>query len=148
MSLTPEDIQAIARTMQQAAPPTPQAPQAPQGAITANGMVKYQTIIIFVIMSAVGVAGWLVTNSVSAATKMTNIERDLAELKSTRDSLSQVKGDQLKTGAEVAELRLTVKNIQTGQEDLAKKMESVSSDLRAVGQQVAAISQAMRGPRQ
>mgnify|MGYP003455782299 CR=1 FL=1 len=148
MSLTPEDIQAIARTMQQSAPPTPQAPQAPQGAITANGMVKYQTIIIFVIMSAVGVAGWLVTNSVSAATKMTNIERDLAELKSTRDSLSQVKGDQLKTGAEVAELRLTVKNIQTGQEDLAKKMESVSSDLRAVGQQVAAISQAMRGPRQ
>lgn len=137
MSLSPEDIQAIARAMQP-------APQAPQGAITANGIVKYQTIIIFCIMSAVGVGGWLVANSVGAATKMTNIERDLAELKTTRDSISQVKGDQLKTSSEVAELRMTVKSIETGQADLAKKMESVSGDVRAVGQQVAAISQSLR----
>jgi peptidoglycan hydrolase CwlO-like protein len=86
-----------------------------------------------------------VANSVSGATKMTNIERDLVELRATRDSITQVKGDQLKTSSEVAELRMTVKSIQTGQEDLAKKMESVSGDVRAVGQQVAAISQSLRG---
>jgi peptidoglycan hydrolase CwlO-like protein len=76
---------------------------------------------------------------------MTNIERDLSELKATRDAITQVKGDQLKTSAEVAELRMTVKSIQTGQEDLAKKMESVSSDVRALGQQMSAISQNLRG---
>ncbi len=141
--MSPEDIQTLVRAMQ-AAPPARDPAPAPAGAITASGIVKYQTIIIFVIMSAVGVGGWLVINSVNGATKMTNIERDLAELKTTRDSISQVKGDQLKTSSEVAELRMTVKSIETGQADLAKKMESVSGDVRAVGQQVAAISQNLR----
>lgn len=138
MSLSPEDLKTIMAAMQ----PPPAAP--PAGAITASGIVKYQTIIIFCIMSAIGVGGWLVANSVSGATKMTNIERDLSELKATRDAITQVKGDQLKTSAEVAELRMTVKSIQTGQEDLAKKMESVSSDVRALGQQMSAISQNLR----
>jgi peptidoglycan hydrolase CwlO-like protein len=139
MSLSPEDLKTIMAAMQ----PAPAAP--PAGAITASGIVKYQTIIIFCIMSAVGAGGWLVVNSVNGATKMTNIERDLSELKATRDAITQVKGDQLKTSAEVAELRMTVKSIQTGQEDLAKKMESVSSDVRALGQQMSAISQNLRG---
>jgi peptidoglycan hydrolase CwlO-like protein len=139
MSLSPEDLKAILTAMQ----PAPAAP--PAGAVTANGIVKYQTIIIFCITAAVAVGSWLVVNSVSAATKMTNIERDLSELKATRDSITQVKGDQLKTSSEVAELRMTVKSIETGQSELAKKMESVSGDVRAVGQQVAAISQNLRG---
>lgn len=132
MSLTAEDIQNIARAMQ------PQPAAAPAGAITANGIVKYQTIIIFCIMSAVGVGGWLVVNSVNGATKMTNIERDLAELKSTRDALSKVKVDQEKTSSDVRELQTAVNAMTAGQKEIA-------SDLRAVGQQVAAISQSMRG---
>lgn len=132
MSLSPEDIQNIARAMQ------PQPAAAPAGAITANGIVKYQTIIIFCIMSAVGVGGWLVVNSVNGATKMTNIERDLAELKSTRDALSKVKVDQEKTSSDVRELQTAVNAMTAGQKEIA-------SDLRAVGQQVAAISQSMRG---
>ena len=138
MSLTAEDIQNIARAMQ----PAPPAP--PAGAITASGLVKYQTIIIFCIMSAVGVGGWLVANSVSAATKMTNIERDLAELKSTRESISQVKADQARTSGEVRELQIAVNSINQSIKDMTVKFEAMSGDMRAVSQQVSAISQSVR----
>lgn len=139
--MSPEDIQALARVMQ-AMPP---AQAAPAGAITANGIVKYQTIIIFVIMSLVGVGGWLVINSVNGATKMTNIERDLAELKSTRESLSQVKADQALTSGEVRELKIAVSSINTSIKDMGGKFDAMAGDMRAVSQQVNAISQSLRG---
>lgn len=134
MSLTPEQELAFLKMQ-----------QAQGGTVTGQGIRNWQTIIIFGVTSLIGVGGWLVMNTNKATEQFVNITRDINDLKAARESITQVKGDQLKTSAEVAELRMTVKSIQTGQEDLAKKMESVSGDVRAVGQQVAAISQSLRG---
>lgn len=137
MSLSPEDIQAIARAMN---PPAPATAQAPQGAITAGGIVKYQTIIIFIIMSIVGVSGWLVTSASKATTELVSMQRDIDALKRSQEVLTQVKSDQVKTSNDVRELQNAVSAITQGQKEIA-------SDLRVVGQQVSAISQAMRGAR-
>jgi hypothetical protein len=54
------------------------------------------------------------------------------------ESVSQVKADQARTSGEVRELQVAVSAITAGQKEIA-------SDLRTVGQQVAAISQNLRG---
>jgi hypothetical protein len=56
-------------------------------------------------------------------------------------SIGQVKADQAKTSGEVRELQIAVNAITVGQKEIA-------NDLRAVGQQVSAISQSLRGGRQ
>ncbi len=69
----------------------------------------------------------------------------VATLEKAAESVTQVKADQARTSGEVSELKITVKSIQTGQEDLAKRMESIGSDVRALSSQVSSISQALRG---
>lgn len=126
MSLSPEDIKAIAANMQ----PAP-------GAISVQGINKYWPQIV----GAVAI-GWFL---VGQGKEQQALQGRVATLEKAAESVTQVKADQARTSGEVSELKITVKSIQTGQEDLAKRMESVGSDVRALSAQVASISQALRG---
>ena len=126
MSMTPEQELALLK-MQQG-----------QGnAITMQGINKYWPQIV----GAVAI-GWFLMGQ--GKEQQALIGR-VATLEKSAESVMQVKADQQKTSSEVSELKITVKSIQTGQEDLAKRMESVGSDVRALSAQVASISQALRG---
>jgi peptidoglycan hydrolase CwlO-like protein len=126
MSMTPEQELALLK-MQQG-----------QGsAITVQGINKYWPQIV----GAVAI-GWFLMGQ--GKEQQALIGR-VATLEKLAESVTQVKADQSKTSGEVSELKITVKSIQTGQEDLAKRMEAVGSDVRALSSQVASISQALRG---
>lgn len=126
MSMTPEQELALLK-MQQG-----------QGnAITMQGINKYWPQIV----GAVAI-GWFL---VGQGKEQQALQGRVATLEKAAESVSQVKADQAKTSGEVSELKITVKSIQAGQEDLAKRMESVGSDLRALSSQVASIAQALRG---
>lgn len=126
MSMTPEQELALLK-MQQG-----------QGnAITMQGINKFWPQIV----GAVAI-GWFLMGQ--GKEQQALIGR-VATLEKSAESVLQVKADQQKTSSEVSELKITVKSIQTGQEDLAKRMESVGSDVRALGAQVSSISQALRG---
>lgn len=135
MTTPTPDYEALYRLQQQL--------QAP-GAITAKGIREWWQVIIFIIIGAISVGGWLVATSVSAATKMNNIENDIRGLKDGQASVVQLRSDQIKTSGEVRELQIAVSAITNGQKELAGRMDTVSGDVRAVGQQVQAIAQAMR----
>ncbi len=136
-SLNPEDIKTIVQALQ--------TPQPAAGAVTANGLVKYQTIIIFMIMSAVGVGGWLVNNAVSGTSVMVGMKNDIDNLKRAQEAIGQIKADQTKTSGEVRELQIAVNSINVSIKDMSTKFEAMSGDMRAVSQQVSAISQSLRG---
>jgi peptidoglycan hydrolase CwlO-like protein len=126
MSMTPEQELALLK-MQQG-----------QGsAITVQGINKYWPQIV----GAVAI-GWFL---VGQGKEQQALQGRVATLEKSAESVTQVKADQAKTSGEVSELKITVKSIQTGQEDLAKRMESVGSDVRALSAQVSSISQALRG---
>lgn len=129
MSLSPEDIKAITANLQPAQP----AP----GAISVQGINKYWPQIV----GAVAVGYFLMGQGKEQQALVGRV----ATLEKSAESVVQVKADQQKTSGEVSELKITVKSIQTGQEDLAKRMESVGSDVRALSAQVSSISQALRG---
>jgi peptidoglycan hydrolase CwlO-like protein len=113
------------------------AQQSQGSAITLQGINKYWPQIV----GAVAI-GWFL---VGQGKEQQALQGRVATLEKAAESVVQVKADQQKTSTEVGELRMTVKSIQTGQEELAKRMESVGSDLRALSAQVQAISQALRG---
>lgn len=126
MSMTPEQELALLK-MQQG-----------QGnAITMQGINKYWPQIV----GAVAI-GWFL---VGQGKEQQALQGRVATLEKAAESVTQVKADQARTSGEVSELKITVKSIQTGQEDLAKRMESIGSDVRALSSQVSSISQALRG---
>lgn len=124
-----------------------QPPAPPAGAITASGIVKYQTIIIFCFMSIVGVGGWLVSNSSDATKKFVNIERDIAELKASKESIYQMKADQTKQSSDMQVLQIDMAAVKQAQKDQAAKIDSVLSAVTTIGQQVQSVAQAIRGGR-
>lgn len=130
MSFTPEEINAIAAKLQQ-------APAQAPGTISVQGINKYWPQIV----GAVAVGYFLMGQGKEQQALIGRV----ATLEKSAESVTQVKADQAKTSGEVSELKITVKSIQTGQEDLAKRMESVGSDVRALSAQVSSISQALRG---
>lgn len=111
--------------------------QAQGNAITFQGINKYWPQIV----GAVAI-GWFLMGQ---GKEQQALQNRVESLEKSAESVVKVKEDQLKTSSEVSELKLTVKSIQTGQEDLAKRMESVGADVRALSAQVASISQALRG---
>lgn len=126
MSMTPEQELALLK-MQQG-----------QGnAITMQGINKYWPQIV----GAIAI-GWFL---VGQGKEQQALQGRVATLEKAAESVTQVKADQARTSGEVSELKITVKSIQTGQEDLAKRMESIGSDVRALSSQVSSISQALRG---
>lgn len=145
MNFTPEQELFILK--QQMAAQQSAAPAAPSGAVTANGIVKYQTIIIFIITSLVAVGGWLVINSVNGATKMTNIERDIEDFKKYKESISEVRTAQSKVGADVLLLQNTVKSIEDWQKKTGDRLDEMSKTLSGLPQQFSNLSTDIRNIR-
>lgn len=125
MSLTPEQELAILK-MQQSQGPAP-------GAISMQGINKYWPQIV----GAVALGYFLMQQGEKQQALVSRVQI----VEKSVESIGQVKADQAKTSGEVRELQIAVNNITTGQKEIA-------NDLRAVGQQVTAISQALRGARQ
>ena len=119
--MSPEDIKSLAAAMQAQAP----AP----GAISVQGINKYWPQIVGAV-----VLGWFLVGQgkeqQALISRVQSIEKSI-------ETVSQVKADQAKTSGEVRELQTAVNAITAGQKEIA-------SDLRAVGQQVSAISQNLR----
>ena len=119
--MSPEDIKSLAAAMQAQAP----AP----GAISVQGINKYWPQIVGAV-----VLGWFLVGQgkeqQALISRVQSIEKSI-------ETVSQVKADQAKTSGEVRELQTAVSAITAGQKEIA-------SDLRAVGQQVSAISQNLR----
>ncbi len=122
MSLTPEQELAILR-MQQAQAPAP-------GAISVQGINKYWPQIV----GAVALGYFLMQQGKEQQALVSRVQI----IEKSVEMVSQVKADQAKTSNEVRELQTAVNAITAGQKEIA-------SDWRAVGQQVAAISQSLRG---
>lgn len=125
MSLTPEQELAILR-MQQSQGPAP-------GAISVQGINKYWPQIV----GAVALGYFLMQQGKDQQALVSRVQI----VEKSVESIGQIKVDQAKTGSEVRELQTAVNAITAGQKE-------ISSDLRALGQQVTAISQALRGARQ
>lgn len=125
MSLTPEQELSILK-MQQSQGPAP-------GAISMQGINKYWPQIV----GAVALGYFLMQQGEKQQALVSRVQI----VEKSVESIGQVKADQAKTSGEVRELQIAVNNITTGQKEIA-------NDLRAVGQQVTAISQALRGARQ
>ena len=122
MSLSPEDIKTLAAHMQAQAP----AP----GAISVQGINKYWPQIV----GAVALGWFLVGQGKEQQALVSRVQI----IEKAVESVGQVKADQARTSGEVRELQVAVSAITAGQKEIA-------SDLRAVGQQVSAISQTLRG---
>ncbi len=122
MSLSPEDLKTLTAAMQAQAP----AP----GAISVQGINKYWPQIV----GAVALGWFLVGQGKEQQALISRVQI----IEKSVESVSQVKADQARTSGEVRELQVAVSAITAGQKEIA-------SDLRAVGQQVAAISQSLRG---
>ena len=119
MNLSPEDINAIAAKMQ----PAP-------GAISVQGINKYWPQIV----GAVALGWFLVGQGKEQQALISRVQI----IEKSVESIGQVKADQARTSGEVRELQVAVGAITAGQKEIA-------NDLRAVGQQVNAISQSLRG---
>lgn len=122
MSLTPEDIKTLAAHMQAQAP----AP----GAISIQGINKYWPQIV----GAVALGWFLMQQGKEQQALISRVQI----MEKSVESVSQVKADQARTSGEVRELQTAVNAITVGQKEIA-------TDLRAVSQQVTAISQSLRG---
>lgn len=122
MSLTPEQELAFLK-MQQAQAPAP-------GAISVQGINKYWPQIV----GAVALGYFLMQQGKDQQALVSRVQI----VEKSVESIGQVKADQAKTSNEVRELQTAVNAITAGQKEIA-------NDLRAVGQQVAAISQSLRG---
>jgi hypothetical protein len=122
MSLSPEDIKTLTAAMQAQAP----AP----GAISVQGINKYWPQIV----GAVALGYFLMQFGKEQQALISRVQM----IEKSVESVSQVKADQARTSGEVRELQVAVSAITAGQKEIA-------SDLRTVGQQVAAISQNLRG---
>lgn len=109
-------------------------PSAPTGAITGQGIRNWQTIIIFIVMSAVGVGGWLISTAVSGTTKMNDYEFRLKAVESSVSSIGDIKTNQQRTNSDVEQLKGAVNNIN-------KSLESMSGDLKAIGFQINQLTQ-------
>jgi hypothetical protein len=105
------------------------AQQAP-GAISVQGINKYWPQIV----GAVALGWFLMQQGKEQQALISRVQI----IEKSVESVSQVKADQARTSGEVRELQVAVSAITAGQKEIA-------SDLRAVGQQVAAISQSLRG---
>lgn len=125
MSLTPEDIKAIA-AMQAPAP----------GTISMQGINKYWPQIV----GAVAV-GWFLwgqgQQQQALVGRVQSIEKSI-------ESIGQIRADQVKTSGEVRELQIAVNSINSSIKDMGGKFDAMGGDMRAVSQQISAISQNMR----
>lgn len=122
MSLTPEQELAILK-MQQSQGPAP-------GAISVQGINKYWPQIV----GAVALGYFLMQQGEKQQALVSRVQI----VEKSVELIGQVKADQVKTSGEVRELQTAVNAITAGQKEIA-------SDLKALGQQVTAISQSLRG---
>lgn len=104
--------------------------QPAHGSISVQGIHKYWPQIV----GAVAIGWFLVGQGKEQQALISRVQI----IEKSVESIGQVKADQAKTSGEVRELQTAVSAITAGQKE-------ISSDLRAVGQQVAAISQSLRG---
>ncbi len=115
------------------------AQQAQGNAITMQGINKFWPQIVAVV--ALGAFLWQQGKEQQALiNRVVAVERSV-------DSIGQVKADQVKVSGEVRELQIAVSNISTSQKEISARIETLGTEVRAVGSQVAAISQALRAER-
>lgn len=130
------EMMAMMQKMQQPASP-------PQTAVTIQGINKYWPQIL----GAVAL-GWFLVGQGKEQEKLmgrvATIEKSQEDLTKVKEGLTETKTAQLKASGEVQELRNAVNAITASQAELSKKFDGMANDVRAVGQQISSISQAMR----
>ena len=139
-----EIISKFLQTVQSAQQP---APSAPQGAITGQGIRNWQKVIIFVVTGFVALGGGLVSTSISGANTMTNMQRDIVDLKKQVDMFAQVKQDQSKTAGDVKELQLVIVTLTERQKEILSRLDMIGESLRFTSQQVTMLTQTKKGGR-
>lgn len=125
MNLSPEDLKAIA-AMQNPAP----------GAISVQGINKYWPQIV----GAIALGWFLVGQGKEQQALVSRVQI----MEKSIETIGQVKADQARTSGEVRELQIAVNSINGSIKDMSTKFESMGGDLRAVSQQIAAVSQSLR----
>ncbi|PUE20359.1 hypothetical protein [Limnohabitans sp. WS1] len=129
MSLSPEDLKTIIAAMPQTQPAV--------GAISVQGINKYWPQII----GAVALGWFLVGQGKEQQALVGRVQ----SIEKSVESINQVKAEQALTSGEVRELKIAVGSINAAIKDMGGKFDVMAGDMRAVSQQVSAISQSLRG---
>jgi hypothetical protein len=116
------------------------AQQAPQGAITGTGIRNWWGVIVFVIMSIVSTAGWLVSKTVDGTKELTNMQNRISVLEQKTLQVDVVKTDQQKLSIDVKDLQVSVSNIN-------KTLDNISVDIKVVAGQMQEVSNEIRQQR-
>lgn len=127
MSISQDDLKAIALAMQQAQP---------AGAISVQGINKYWPQIV----GAVALGWFLVGQGKEQQALMGRVQ----VIEKSVETIGQVKAEQAKTSGEVRELQIAVSSINVSIKDMANKFDTMGGDVRAMSQQMSAISQNLR----
>lgn len=127
MSISQDDLKAIAQAMQQTQP---------AGAISVQGINKYWPQIV----GAVALGWFLVGQGKEQQALMGRVQ----VIEKAVESISQVKAEQAKTSSEVRELQIAVNSINVSIKDMGNKFDTMGGDVRAMSQQMSAISQNLR----
>jgi peptidoglycan hydrolase CwlO-like protein len=125
MSLTPEDIKAIA-ALQTPAP----------GTVSVQGISKYWPQIV----GAVALGWFLVGQGKEQQALVGRVQ----VVEKSVEAISQVRADQTRTAGEVRELQIAVNSINVSIKDMGQKFDAMGGDVRAMSQQMSAISQSLR----
>lgn len=118
-----------------------------EGAVTGQGIRNWQTVIIFVITGLVAIGGWLVSTSISGANTMTNIQRDIVDLKKQVEVVGQVKQDQAKTASDVKELQSLIATLTERQKEIMSRLDMIGESVRFTSQQVTILTESKKASR-
>lgn len=110
--------------------------QQPQGAITFGGINKYWPQIM-------GIAAliWFLMGQAREQEKLIN---RVTSVETAVQSINQVKADQLKSTSDMQVLQIDMTAVKQAQKEQATKMDTVLNAISTLGQQVQALSQAVR----
>lgn len=138
--ITPEELKAILANLQ----PSPQP-----GAITGQGIIKWQTIIITVISATIGLGAWLVKSSSDATAELVTIKTDIVNLKeAAKAAPNLVKGiddRQRSTEQTVQSLKEGFDAMGKESKEVRAKMEKIEGDVAYVRQQITLLTVRERG---
>lgn len=138
--MTPDDIKTLVAALQ---------PSQQPGAITGQGIIKWQTIIIAAISAIIGLGAWLVTSSSDATAELVTIKTDIVNLKeSAKAAPNLVKGiddRQRSTEQTVQSLKEGFDAMGKESKEVRAKMEKIEGDVAYVRQQITLLTVRERG---